>query len=140
MMKKILLALALITLLLAAAGDKPARLSRLTIINKSGLAVGISLEGQYTGVQYYLHVLEGSRSAPLEKIFTITPDIYRMEVDYIELWDPVYGYSCSSSPGLTVEATRNVRVVVLECDRAIPNRGEPPSMLKAGGFGMKRGR
>jgi hypothetical protein len=53
-----------------------------------------------------------------------------MQVYYKELWDPVYGYSCSAK-STTIDATRNVRVVISECDWTPPVPGED-SMVKLG--------
>jgi hypothetical protein len=132
----------LLALVLMAVMSGSTRLVRLTIVNKSGLAIEIELTGSLEecdeDYHYYLRVPEGDRLWPEEKVFTILPDKYTMSVYYVELWDPVYGYDCSSQSG-TINATRNVRVVVSECTYTPPNAGEP-SMVKLGGSGRRRGR
>jgi hypothetical protein len=140
-LKRTWIAIGLLVTILAAAISGPVKLVRLTIINKSGLDIEIELTGSCEETDedhYYLHVPEGSRLFPMEKVFTILPDKYTMGVHYVELWDPVYGTKCSSG-SQKVDATRNVRVVVLECTITPPNGGEP-SMLKFGGSGARRGR
>ena len=142
-MKRIFLTTAILALVLLGATPKPIRLVRLTIANKSGLDIEVELTGSFyeddEDYHYYLRVPEGSRSSPTERVFTILPDKYKMSVYYVELWDPVYGTKCSGSSSQTVDATRNVKVVVSKCTWTPPNAGEP-SMLKYGGSGIKRGR
>lgn len=140
------LILAFMVLLLASGGSDGIRLVRFTVINKSGMELEVRLSStcvylKSLGVKvsdcpwYYLHVPAGDRVAPAEMVFTIVREIYSAQVNYMEMWDPVYGYSCSSN-GATVQATSNARLVVLECDRRAPNRGEP-TMVKAGGGGRQ---
>jgi hypothetical protein len=61
----------------------------------------------------------------------VARDQYSSTLYYIELWDPVYGYSCSSMDQI-LDITRNIKVVVSECTRTFPNGGEPPSIIKYG--------
>ncbi|MBN2547949.1 MAG: hypothetical protein JXB15_02235 [Anaerolineales bacterium] len=140
------LLLAVLVMLLACGGSDGVRLVRLTVINKSGMELEVRLSSNCSylrslGVKasecpwYVLHVPEGDRYAPSETVFTIVREIYAASVDYLEIWDPVYGYSCSSNAAV-VQATSNARLVVLECDRRAPNRGEP-TMVKAGGGGRQ---
>lgn len=131
--------LCIIALGLVAATVPPARLMRLTVINKSGRKVEIRLTGMDQGGFYYLHVPEGDRQTPFEQIFTVFPDHYSSTLYYVEIWDPVYGFHCASR-SQRLDLTRNVRVVVVECDRRVPNVGEPPSTIKYGGHAQKRGR
>ena len=126
----LILLLALATLV--SAGAAPARLARLTVVNKSGRAVEIRLTGVELGASYYLHVPLGIRESPQEQVFTVVRDRYSSTLYYVELWDPVYGYSCASK-SQTLDLVRNVKVIVLECDRRVPNRGESPSLIKYGG-------
>ena len=130
-MKKTLLAAALLALmLLGAAPYHGLKLTRLTVINKSGLPIEIQLIGSCEDNWYYLRMSDGDRLFPTEQVFTIAPDEYKMQVFYIELWDPVYGYSCAPKSA-AIDATRNLRVVVSECDWTPPVPGEP-SMVKLG--------
>ncbi len=137
MKKKKLLVIFLLTLFSIGASTPPIRLSKLTIINKSGRDIEINLTGKYEENTYYLRIPKGDYIFPTEKIFTLIPDTYTTKLYYVELWDPVYGYSCSSK-SQTLELTRNVRVIVLPCDRTPANRGEPPALVKYGGGGQRR--
>ena len=125
-----MLVLLLATLLLSAS-VLPIRLVRLTIVNKSGLPLEIRLTGEDTDTSYYLRIESGDGLLPIEKVFTIIPGTYQMQPYYIELWDPVYGSSCSQPGSETLFAMRNIRVTILECDYTVPrsNSGEP-SMWK----------
>lgn len=137
--KNKLLVLLLLMFALLSMGASTGRLTRLTVINKSGRDIEMSLSGRELDQVYYLRVSEGSRQSPTEKVFTVTPDVYTSILYYVELWDPVYGYQCASRTQ-RMDLNRNVRVVVLECDRKYINAGEPPSMLKYGGRAQKKGR
>jgi len=123
-MKKILTLICLLSFLLISAKPEPAKLARLTIINKSGLPVEIKLTGTVIQNFYYLRIPTGDRVAPTEKVFTIARDKYRMQTYYIELWDPIYGYRCEGKSG-TLYAYRNLRITYLECDSQRIRRGEP---------------
>jgi hypothetical protein len=126
--KKALIAISLLGILLLSANEIPIRLVRLTIVNKSGLPLEIRLTSEEdSNIFYYLRVDEGDRSKPAEKVFTILAGRYQMQPYYIELWDPVYGYSCSQPGSQTLYAERNIKVTILECDYTIPrfNLGEP---------------
>ncbi len=134
--RRILLALALLSLLLVGAYPKPAKLIRLTVVNKSGLPVEVGLTGNLVDkfnqhITYYLRLQKNDPRGDLVREFTIVPDKYTMKFYYVELWDPVYGTHCGSTT-LTVEAYHNVRVLVPVCTFTPPNKGEP-SMLKLSG-------
>jgi hypothetical protein len=137
--KKLLLVVFLLALISTSASSPPGRLVQLTVVNKSGLKIEISLTGQCEETFYYLRVPKGDRASPMEKTFTLVPDTYSTSLYYIELWDPVYGYSCSSK-SQTLDLTRNVRMVVLPCDRTPPNSGEIPATVKYGATGGRRRR
>ena len=128
-MKKVfLLALSLLlAMALSAAG--PARLVRLSIVNKTGLPMEIQLSGAYTDSFYYLHVPEGDKVYPSETVFTVMADEYRIQPYYVQLWDPVYGTTCSNPAGKTMYASRNLRITFLPCDFTPSNKGEP-SIIK----------
>jgi hypothetical protein len=139
-LKRKLLALTLLAiLLLGAAPPKGLLLKRLTVVNKSERDLELELTGSCDDNWYYLHVPAGSRDFPSMTVFTITPDVYSMTAHYIELWDPVYGYTCGDTSTRSVDVTRNVRVVILDCNLRPPNGGEP-SMIKLGGSGGGRRR
>jgi len=126
-------------LLIGAAPSSGILLKRLTVVNKSGRELELELTGTCEDNWYYLHVPEGDRIYPSTTIYTIAPDVYSMQAHYIELWDPVYGYTCGDTSSRNVDATRNVRVTILECNLRPPNGGEP-SMIKLGGASGRRGR
>ena len=83
-MRKKLLIISLLAVLLIAASSSYTKLYRLTIINKSGMEMAISLLGEDDSHQYYLRVPEGDRRSPTETIFTIVPDTYSINAYYIE--------------------------------------------------------
>jgi hypothetical protein len=136
---KIIFLVLLALLLVGAAPFKVLMLKRLTVINKSGMELELELTGTCDENWYYLHVPEGTHMDPSTTVFTITPDVYSMTANYIELWDPVYGYTCGDTSSHSVDVTRNVRIVILECNLKPPNGGEP-SMIKLGGASGRRGR
>ena len=107
-----------LTFLLTAAKENPADLVRFTVINESPFPLGISLTGTFTETTYYLNVPEGDSEFPVEKTFTITRDEYQMVVYYIDLWDPVYGYTCTTGPGGLLNARRNNTLTVKHCNAA----------------------
>jgi hypothetical protein len=133
MKQRTLLFVLLLSLALMSASPLPMRKVRLTIINKSGLPMEYKLEGADDdfGFFYYLRVPEGDRISPTEKIFTIYEGEYTITAYYVELWDPVYGYSCGSS-SKKLYVYRNLRLVFVECGQSSCPSGEP-SMLKFSG-------
>lgn len=135
MKRNLIIILLLSTLLIGAS---PVRTVRLTVVNKSGLPVEISLTGQYLENTYYLRVPEGDRLFPAEKHIDLIPDQYSMRIYYIELWDPVYGYDCTEG-GKSVPILHATRLTFLGCTYATPNNGEPPAILKYPG-GARSGR
>ena len=122
-------------LALSAASRYPLR--RLTVVNKAGMPVEISMTGKNLEQFYYLRVPEGSVDAPIVETFSIAPDLYASSIYYVELWDPVYGAQCGTK-GQSLDLNYNVRVVVLPCTWTPPNGGEAPSILKYGGRTMRR--
>jgi len=142
-MKRTLLIGVLLILFLTSAN--PIGLVRLTVVNKSGLPLGIRLdqinpETDQQALFYYLTVAKGQDNRPAEKSFTIVRQLYTMQVYYIEIHDPVYGYKCASPTSGKLEAVRNTRLVFLKCRYTPPNAGEP-GQGKFGGVGrVKKGR
>ena len=128
-MRKILLIISLLAVLAIAASSSYTKLYRLTIINKSGMDLAISLLGEDDNNQYYLRVPSGDRRSPTETTFTIVPDTYSIKPYYLEPWDPVYGYTCSDPGAKTLVAERNMRLTFTECDYT-PRNGGVPSMWK----------
>jgi hypothetical protein len=136
MTRKALLALAILSLLLAGTYPQPTKLIRLTMVNRSGLPVEIGLTGSIINkynqhTSYYLRLPKNDPRGDTVREFTIFPDKYSMKVYYVELWDPVYGTHCGAATQ-SVEAYHNTRVVVPVCTIVPPNKGEP-SMVKIGG-------
>jgi hypothetical protein len=127
-MKKNLLLLALAALLLISAD--PRGEAALTIVNKSGLPIALSMQGIEEEEIYYLSVVEGSIEAPSEKTYFVVKDIYMAQVLYIETWDPVYGFQCAGAAPIQLNAMRNTKVIIFPCSTVPPNRGEEPHILK----------
>lgn len=134
-MKKVLILITLSSLLLMgvspssgpmAASLKSIKLVRLTIVNKSGLPLEIKLTGENVENFYYLRIPTGDRTLPTEEIFTIARDTYQVQPYYIELWDPVYGYSCGGAGSRTLYAYHNIKITFLECNNSPRHRGESP--------------
>ncbi len=102
MTRKTLLALAFLSLLLAGASPQPAKLIRLTVVNRSGLPVEIGLTGNIINkynqhITYYLRLPKNDPRGDTVREFTIFPDKYSMKFYYVELWDPVYGTHCGAA-------------------------------------------
>lgn len=136
MTRKTLLILTLLGLLLVGACPKPTKLIRLTVVNKSGLPIEIGMTGQiyfneFQKNTYYLSLQKNDPRGSTVREFTVIPDKYSMQFNYIELWDPVYGKRCKAITQ-TVEAYHNTRIMVPDCKFKPPNKGEP-SMVKVGG-------
>jgi hypothetical protein len=135
--RKIIFICALLSLVLFGTGSRGIRLIRLTVVNKSGLALEMSLTGDLEDNDYYLRVPKGTPLAPFTQVFTIIPDDYAVTIYHVEFWDPVYGFDCSSR-SISIDATHNSRLVVPVCTYSPPNSGEP-SMAKLGGAGGRGG-
>lgn len=120
-------------ILVSAAAPQPAKLVRLTAINKGPLPLGLRIQDAQNGYFYYLHISGGgSKAYPVEKTFTIRPGNYSLRVDYIEYYDPVYGFQCAPS-AMSMAITSNTRIVFLPCGQTLPNAGEL-TMVKFGIF------
>jgi hypothetical protein len=128
-MKRTLIALVLISLLSVTllTAFYPPYYGELTIINKSGVKLGIQLvDPQDDENIYFLTIEKGDRLEPQEKTFEIRPATYGMVVYYMETWDPVYGYpKCG---GLVLKskliASGKQKLVFTECTRLPRNNGE----------------
>ncbi len=130
--KKVLLVIAVLSLTFIGAGAP--KTVELTIVNKSDreIAVGLVEANQYRA--YYLHVDQGTKSNPTKETFTIERAQYTMNVYYIQVYDPVYGYECEQPGSSTWEAIRNFRITVSPCDAKAVNRGERP-LIKSDSWG-----
>jgi hypothetical protein len=123
-MKRILIIISLFSLLLISA-DRPIDTIRLTIINKSGMDIAVQLRSQdaecsnskeiIKGEFYYLPVPEGTREELTIKVFDIQKDTYAMQLFFLETFDPVYGYQCTTPAPNVLIARNNIRLVVLPC-------------------------
>jgi hypothetical protein len=131
MNKKTMLVILILSISLIAAGATPTRLMRLTVNNASERSIEIKMTGKYLEKFYYLRIPEGVKN------FTVIPDVYSTTLYFVELWDPVYGYHCSSM-SQSLDLTRNVNLKVLPCDERPPNGGDT-GIVKYGGGG-RRGR
>lgn len=128
-MLKRLLFVTLIAIFLISAKGSP--LMRLTVINKSGTQLALSIRADDRSKNYYLKVPYGDRQRPSETTFTIEKDYYRMRVFYLEDAPSYTGYECKNLIASRLYALRNIRVVITECDREPPTKGEP-SIIKFG--------
>jgi hypothetical protein len=138
MNKKIIILLSIFSLVLVSAKCPPVKLKRLTVINKSAMAIEISMTGKELEKSYYLRIPEGSQKLPAETEFTVWADTYTSSIYYVELWDPVYGATCSNK-SQSLDLTHDVRVTVLPCLITPPNGGEPPSIIKYAGRNTRTG-
>ena len=107
-------------LLLCLTSANPVGLVRLTVVNKSSNPLGIRLDeinpcDKQQAIFYYLSVPKGDSDQPAEKTFTVVRERYTMQVYYIQIYDPVYGWSCNSPTSGTLEANHNTRLVFLKC-------------------------
>jgi hypothetical protein len=114
---------------LIAAKPWPGKQYELRVINRSGVPLAIKLTGISDSTAfYYLHVPKGDRDWPYDKTFAIASGEYQMSVYYIEIYDPVYGYSCSSAPSSTLTMTRQIVIYFNECGVRPRHGGEPAQM------------
>lgn len=127
---RLLLLIALLAPTLVAAKPWPGKQYELRVVNKSGVKLAIKLTGiSDENAYYYLHVPKGDMDFPYEKTFAIASGDYNMSVYYIEIYDPVYGYSCGSAPSITLNMTRQVEIIFNTCG-VRPRHGGEPSQMK----------
>lgn len=119
----------ILLLALSALGAKNFRTVRVTIVNKSGMPVEVSMTGRVQEMTYYVRLPEGDRTSPTEAVVDVVPDDYSFKIYYVELWDPVYGTECGEGSNAAT-VTHRMRLNVLECTNKTPNNGEPPTILK----------
>jgi hypothetical protein len=135
MTKRFLLVAVFLAFLSIAAKKPPDEDIQLTIINKSELEIAAQLQaeshecvnqrGSIEGNFYYLRVPAGDQENPAIKVFDIEKDTYRMQLFYLETYDPVYGFECGSTQPNALIAGHNLRLVVLPCNEQPGNVGEP---------------
>lgn len=126
-----LISLISMTMLTAFYPKRPNTMSELTIVNKSGVKLGIQLIDPFDSDNiYFLTIEKGSRAEPSEKTFEINATTYGMVVYYMETWDPVYGFP--KCKGMVMKskliASGVQRLVFTECNRMPRNPGEPKMM------------
>lgn len=125
----VLLLAVLSTLLIGAKGTD---FMVMTVINKAGMDIAVSILAVDLSRNYYIPIPAGERGAPYVKVFTLVKDQYRMRVYYLDKKDPETGEPCLRGRGTQLLAVRNMRVVIGPCDRRdLPNPGEP-TMYKFG--------
>lgn len=120
-MKKIMLFIAILSLLFVQADDTSNKMIQLTLINKTTLPVGVSLVSRTKdGRLYYLPVPLGTKEEPSQRTYSIIADHYLMQLKYVQTYDPVYGWKCSfQMPPKDVLAYHNLRIVFLPCENLI---------------------
>ncbi len=140
MKRKVLLLMIVLVFVLSAAAPK-LRLSRFTVINKSGGPIAMRLapatsESQAT---YFLNIASGDRSFPTTAVYTVQQNKYAVNV-YFYKETVVDGYVVSK-PVCTlyytnleyfapkVDLTHNNKIVVLPC-----NQQAEPISLGADGY------
>lgn len=132
-MQKIALVLVLLSVLSLSflTAFEPAPRAQITIVNKSGVKLGIQLiDPQDKENQYFLTIEKGDRAEPQEKTFEIKPAMYSMIVFYMETWDPVYGYPTCGGSVLRSRlwARGKQRIVFTRCGVPPVDPGEPKMM------------
>jgi hypothetical protein len=135
-MKKMIMVISLLAMWLVSAGPGYQWLVELTVINKSGMAIEISMQDTDQENIYYLRIPQGDMTNPAEKTYTVVRATYTATLYYVELWDPVYGYSCSSK-SQSIDAQHKVKVVVFPCNKTI---SQPGSAVKIKFGAPARGR
>ena len=107
-MKKILLITLSLVILVSLIAATPLHLIRLTVENKSGYNAAIWLNGIEFGQTYYLTLDEGDRDYPELKLFTILPDDYDVEIQYlngeVKVWETLK----------EIDMTLNTKLVLTE--------------------------
>ena len=136
-MKKLLLLMIVLVFVLSAASPK-LRLSRFTVVNKSGgpIAVRLAPATSQSVATYYLNIATGDKDFPETAVYTVQKNEYNVSVTfYKEEVNDLGGINvkqvCAlwNSPDLeyyppTVDLTRNNKVTVLPCNQ----QAEPVSL------------
>ena len=137
-MKRVLLLMIVLVFVLSAAAPK-LRLSRFTVVNKSGGPIAVKLVPATSESQmpYYLNIPSGDKDFPETAVYTVQKNMYDVTIYFykeeineldvfvaeqicVALWD----YPNLSYYAPTVDLTRNNKVVVLPCTQA----AEPKSL------------
>lgn len=115
--------IAILALLLM--GAKGTKLTTITLVNKSGLSVNVSLLADDLSKNYFLNLPKGDRDQPYVTKLTVVQDTYRMRVYWLGEKDPATGNPCRYGRQSSLVAGRNMRIIITECDRRRIQRGEP---------------
>ncbi len=140
-MKKVLLLMIVLVFVLSAAAPK-LRLSRFTVINKSGGPIAMRLVPITSASQSspFLTIESGDKDFPFTKVFTVQHNQYKVTTYFYkesvnELGAIVSEQICAiwNTPNLeykapTVDLTRNNRMAVLPCKQ----QAEPTSFGEPG--------
>jgi hypothetical protein len=102
------------------------------------MEIAVQMEGEEREQFYYLRFPQGDADTPAVQTFTLVPDTYSLQVYYLELWDPVYGASCTDAAAPSLELNRNIQMVFKECG-VTPRRPSETPLLKFGSM-SRRGR
>lgn len=112
-------------------GAKGSDKMTVTLINKAGMEIAVSIIANDLSSAIYFTVPEGDHQNPYVTEFTLTKDVYRMRVFYMEENDPISGLPCRIQRTSRLQALRNMRIVVTGCETLPEARGEP-TMYKFG--------
>ena len=135
-MKKLLLLMIVLMFVLSAAGIK-LRLSRFTVVNKSGgpIAVRLTPATSQSQLPYYLNIPSGDKDFPETAVYTVQMNEYDLFVTFFKeevnelgainveqicaLWNVPFDYYPP-----TIDLTHNNKVTVLPCQQ----QAEPKSL------------
>lgn len=106
-------------------GAKGSNMMTVTLVNKAGMEIAVSLIANDLSSALYFTVPKGDHKNPYETKFTLVKDSYRMRVFYLEERDPTTGMRCRTQRTSRLMAYRNMRIVVTGCDVLPEARGEP---------------
>lgn len=115
--------IAILALLLM--GAKGGKVSTITLVNKSGMSVNVSILANDLSQNYFLNMPVGTRDQPYITKLTIIRDSYRMRVFWLGDKDPNTGLPCRAARSARLVADRNMRITITECDRRRIQPGEP---------------
>jgi hypothetical protein len=139
-MKKVLLLMIVLVFVLSAAAPN-LRLSRFTVINKSGgpIAMRLAPTTSESQMQYYLNIRSGDKDFPETAVFTVQENKYKVNVYFYKetvnelgaiVSEPIcniLAYPNMEYKAPTVDLTRNQKFVVLPCNQIAEPKsfGEP---------------
>ncbi len=145
-MRKILILVSLLALTLVSVSPPPPD-GTLTIENRSPLAIQLKLVSQKNAKskdspteswQYEFLIPAGPKGAATIQKFSLARARYALSAQYVEYYDPVYGFQCTSK-SMTLVLERPVYLLFFGCNVQPPNRGEPQRAKFSGGGGKRSG-